>query len=273
MKGVTIQSDDENGVTLCIIGNLSDELKQALRKKLISICEGEYHANTYSDFFTYKSTLATFLERYKSKPNKTQIGMIGELLCHLLIPSEHKNLKIMSPFFNLEEGAIKKGHDLIYFENSNEINIWIVEVKSGELGKATSVSAKKKSLLNTANRDLKKKLTSRKTNLWRNALKGMDSTLENGVTKKVLAGFLRDYRDKTSTGTQCSDEYNVVLATSLFHPMNKKVTLVDLQEWKRDNLNGDEYKEVLIFSIQKSTYQSVVDFLHQELKSIKDIAS
>lgn len=273
MKGVTIQSDAKNGVTLCLVGSLSDELKQDLRKKLISICEGEYHSKIYSDFFTYKSTLVTFLERYQSKPDKTQMGMIGELLCHLLLPREHKNLKIMSPFFNMEEGAIKKGHDLIYFDDSDEVNTWIVEVKSGELGKATSVGAKKKSLLSTANKDLKIKLTSRKTNLWRNALKGMDSTLENGVTKKVLAGLLRDYRDKTISGTQSSDEYNVVLATSLFHPMNEKVTLVDLQEWKIDNLNGDEYKDVLIFSIQKCTYQAVVEFLQQELKSIKDIAS
>ena len=45
----------------------------------------------------------------KKKPPKTQKGLIGELLTHIIISEFFPEYDVISPYFNLEGEALKKG--------------------------------------------------------------------------------------------------------------------------------------------------------------------
>lgn len=263
MEGVTFFEDESIGLYLCVINDLSSDLKSHIQRNLILICEGEYHSEKFSSFLSYQNTLLTFMERYSKKKKSTQIGLIGELLCHLLLPERIKTLKVISPYFNIEESSIKKGHDLVLFSPSDE-EIWITEVKSGEKGQAQSTTKKVQDLFNIANNDLQGKFVSTGTNLWRNALKGMDTALKDGITKGLIEKQLSEYQSATLTGKQKPDVYNAILCSCVFYNAEEEVDFNELSQWKAKFKGNEKYKNVVLFAIQKSTYIKVINFLEKE---------
>ncbi len=264
MEGVNFISDEEQGVFVFHVSELSEPLKDHIRKNLVSICEGEYHSKKFTAFHTYELTLKTFMERFEPKGSTTKIGMIGELLCHLLLPLEKTDYLCASPYFNMEENSIKKGHDLLLFDKGKS-ELWITEVKSGEKGQVESTTKKSIDLLSLAGRDLIDKLNGKGTNLWRNALKGMDSVIRDGVTKEVIVKELAEYQGKTVSGEQKSEEYNVLLTSNVFHTLEELVSFDEILTWTDSYSNRSRFKDVIFVSLQKGTYQKVVDFLKSEL--------
>ena len=231
MDGVRYFEDDTVGMYMCLVEEFSEELENHIRNNLISICEGEYHSEKFSAFLTYKNTLKTFIERYEKKKSPTKVGLIGELLCHLLLPEKLTSLKVVSPYFNMEESGIKKGHDLVLFHPEDE-ELWITEVKSGEKGAVVSTTQKSKNLFNLGNKDLQEKLTSTGTNLWRNALKGMDTSLKDGITKDLIVNYLTEFQKNTLTANQKSETYNVVLCSCVFYDTDEQIDFKNLVKWK-----------------------------------------
>lgn len=271
MKGIKFYRNAKKDACLCLISDFSDELKKLIRENLLSICEGEYNSEKFKKFIKYENTLEIFLERFNGKTNETQIGMIGEFLCHLLFIEEYKNYKRMSPFFNMEENSIKKGHDILYYDS--DLEIWIVEVKSGELGKQVSVKAKKAELLTRSVSDMTSKLSKPSLNLWRNALLGMNTVVNEGVTKSALESLLTSYQDGSLNNSQKLNDYNVVLVSALFHDLSNPAKIEDILEWKETNQRKLIFKRHIIFSIQKSTMKRIVQFLKDEALQRKGKAS
>lgn len=264
MEGVKFTFDEKQGVYFFLINELSDALKVHIRTNLVSICEGEYHSEKFSAFHTYEITLKTFLERFQPKADTTKIGMVGELLCHLLLPIKMSNYLRASPYFNMEENSIKKGHDLIFFDK-NSSELWITEVKSGEKGAVENTTIKTTDLLGTAGRDLISKLNGSGTNLWRNALKGMDSVIRDGISKDVIVKELSEYQKRTVGDVQKSEEYNVILTSNVFHDTDESIVFDEVLAWTDSYSNRDRFKNIIFLSIQKGTYQKIVDFLESEL--------
>ncbi len=264
MEGVEFTFDDEQGVYLFLVNDLSNSLKDYIRQNLVSICEGEYHSEKFSAFHTYKLTLKTFLERFEPKADTTKVGMIGELLCHLLLPIKMNNYLRASPYFNMEENSIKKGHDLLFFDK-NSSELWITEVKSGEKGSVESSTRKTTDLLGVAGRDLINKLNGSGTNLWRNALKGMDSVIKDGVSKDVIVNELSEYQARTINDEQKSEEYNVILTSNVFHEIGEPIVFEEVLAWADSYSNRGKFKNIIFLSIQKGTYQKIVEFLESEL--------
>ena len=113
ISGITLNKDIENGVYICYIKEFSEELKLKIREMLGSIWHGAVDSDERKQF-NYKNTIKRFLERYNPKTDKTKKGMIGELLTHLLIP-QYINLNALSIMKNKEENSIRKGFDIVYY--------------------------------------------------------------------------------------------------------------------------------------------------------------
>jgi len=118
------------GYSIYRVNCLSDDMKDVIRNRLVSICHGEVNNDSDIDIFSYKETIKAFLERYSKNDDNRKKGMIGELLVHIIFEIEGKFVK-SSPFFNLEEKSFKKGYDITLISKANN-ELWITEIKSGE---------------------------------------------------------------------------------------------------------------------------------------------
>ncbi|WP_214657196.1 hypothetical protein, partial [Vibrio anguillarum] len=150
--------DAADNISCFQILELTEELKNIIRNCFQEICHGsaieEYEGTV---LYSYKSTLSGFLQRYRSKPRHTQIGLIGELLSHVLLTKVINGYEASSAYFNLEEKSIKKGFDILLCKTDDN-SMWITEVKSGELHKDKDQNQTTQDLLNEAKRDLNKRL-------------------------------------------------------------------------------------------------------------------
>lgn len=263
MDGINFHLTDSFG--LAHINFLSDELKESIRKHLSSICHGADQAASVRVMYNYQSTLATFLERYNSKPELTKIGMIGELLSHVLIIEMLPNYEPVSPFFNLEEKSIKKGFDVLLFSNTDD-ELWITEVKSGHLHKDKNSSETTKDLLNTAKGDLKKRLNENELNHWQNAIHAARIAIgQNKDYKKVVLDLLLDEGDLTCQKMATSADNNVFLISNLFEESSEQINETVVSSFQKNLEGKGTFKKSMVLSIKKPTYTAIADFFAKEI--------
>jgi hypothetical protein len=255
-----------NNCGLCHISNFSDELKQVLQNHLTRICHGEQHSCSGYAMYRYKPTVEAFLERYKTKPFKTQMGMIGEFLSHIIINELFDNFETASPFFNLEEKSIKKGFDILLYSIS-EHNLWITEIKSGGLHKGKDENATTKDLLSTAYNDLKVRLNENEMNHWNNAMNAARVAVsQHRNYKDVVLDLLAGEGEKTFEKRSTSTDNHVFFISNLFHDINFKTIEKTVVDFHNSIIKKNEFAGIFTFSIQKSTFSKVVDFLIEESK-------
>lgn len=264
MDGVTIIKDNEHCVFY--VERFSDELEDAIRKNLRAICLGEADSKSSYSLYSYKTTLLELLRRYESKTNDQQIGMIGEFLVHILIREELKNFSIDSPYFNLEEGSVKKGFDIVMDELPNN-ELWLTEVKSGNIHKSKTATQTIDDLLNTAKRDLNSRLndtTGKSTQLWLNAIHSAKIALDNNQDKKkAIVSILEN-----SSVLACSSSINVILVGNLFHDLSiDKFDETKIKDKKTAIASESLFNNVFVIATQKSTHDAIYNFLKSESKS------
>ncbi len=266
-KGVSKSVNSINRVWLCIIDEFSDELKALIRTRLTSICHGSSIAQQGKEAYSYERTLKDFLSNYEKKTQKTQMGMIGELLAHLLVSHCDKDMKTASPFFNMEEKNIKKGFDLVML-NTKSSDLWFTEVKSGNVKDETS-KGKNKQLLAIAKKDIKSKLDSNNSWLWHNAINGAKKVFEKNIKFKdkiveILEESLSSSQDMEESGLS----KNVILISILYNSLTDKLDSQDIELFRGEILKEMIFREVVLFSIQKETYKKIEDFLKAESKNV-----
>lgn len=263
-----VELTNSGDFSVCHILGLSDELKEIIRSNISSICHGS-HILDYVDnpLYNYQSTIRSFIERYEKKTDNTRKGMIGEFLSHILITTLFDNYEITSAFFNLEEKSIKKGFDLMLYDNADS-SVWITEVKSGNLHKDKTHDQTTSALLNTAKGDLKKRLNEQKTQYWHNAINHVRSAVHDEADyRTVLLKLLRENLGKDAAeGKAKSQDKNVFLISNLFASLDIKIS-EDPAKTIYDSLSDNEtFKNTFVFTIQKETYEKVVDFLRSEIE-------
>lgn len=267
----TIQGVDSQkfeGCVVCHVNEFSESLKDLIRKNLAVICHGSHVCEYFDDpMYNYKSTIKSFLERYTRKTKNTKIGMIGELLSHVLITSLYDDYDVASAFFNLEEKSIKKGFDLVLY-NKDKLNVWITEVKSGNLHKNKNHDQTTADLLGEASRDLNKRLNEQETQYWMNAINHVRSSLGSEKDyKDVLLKILReDYGRDAAQEVASSKDKNIFLVTNLFESLDAKISENPARNAFEKVSGSESFGDVLVLTIQKATFKSVVDFLEEELK-------
>lgn len=216
--------------------------------------------------YRYKPTVRAFLERYEKKPPKTQKGMIGEFLSHVIINELFDDFETASPFFNLEEKSIKKGFDLLLYSTLSR-NVWITEVKSGELRKGKDENETTRSLLNTAYNDLRLRLNENEMNHWNNAMNAASIAVSNHRSyKDVVLKILAEEGEKTYEKKASSIDNYVFFISNLFYDVSFKTIEKTVMDFHNHVIDKKEFADVFSFSIQKSTLRKVVEFLIEESK-------
>jgi Cap4 SAVED domain len=263
ISGVRLIKKDKYAI--CHINEFSDELKSLIRTQLSSVCYGVSKASMKRKAYNYKNTLKEFLTRYESKTPDTKVGMIGELLTHILIIQYFPEYNTVSPYFNLEERSIKKGFDVVlYSKDKNEL--WITEVKSGELHKNKNSNETNKVLLGNAKRDLKKRLNENEITFWENAINGAYSALDNHKdTKDAVVEILGEIEDEVSEDKVVSTDKNVILVGSLFSCLSDLIQEIPIEDFSNSVIGEKIFKDVIVLSIQKKTYVKIVEFLKEEV--------
>ncbi len=261
ISGITITQADNYAI--CCVDNFSDELKDVIRKELNAICFGRQKvAEGLPSFYSYKRTLNEFLIRYDKATPKIKVGMMGELLAHILVVSAFSDLEPISRLFNKEERHIKKGFDLNFLGKTKD-SIWYGEVKSGEKSGRHTVDSKHKDLLGTAKRDLLDKFGSGKQSLWDNALNDVSLVLATKKAKSVSQLLQEDF---LSLEKDSSLKKNAVLISSLFHDSKDKPTEKTVADHAAKLISDGKFSGVLVLCIQKTAYITIVDFLREEAK-------
>lgn len=109
IQGVT--KEENSDYVLYFIENLSDELKEEIRNRLVAVCYGADQAQSALKIYSYKETVKEFVKRYKNNSSISEDrkkGMIGELLVHVILELEGR-FTTASPFLIWKSVALKKG--------------------------------------------------------------------------------------------------------------------------------------------------------------------
>lgn len=248
------------------IFSLSGEMKDIIRDKLSTICYGAANAVTGRPMYCYTKTLKEFIKRYNKKTEDQKKGMIGELLMHILLLEFLQEYQIDSPFFNMEERNVKKGFDVV-LNKKGTVDLWLVEVKSGNLLAKKNSSQTVVSLINKAEKDLNDRLNDNEDSLslWLNAINGAKVAIDESRNERdAIISILQDCGDAVVEKTMKSQNINVILAGTLFSSLTDKIIEDNVSD-KYNRVNKDQiFKDVFLVAIQKETYVAIYDFLESE---------
>lgn len=243
------------------IDNFSEEFKQIIREQLQGIWSGFAEADSLPEFYSYKLTLSSFWDRYNSKAEETKKGMIGELLSHTLLNYQDNDLTSLSILKNKEERSIKKGFDIIYC-HITEKKLWYSEVKSGrsETGKDDSTSYNT-ILLDRAKTSISAMIDERRNSLWESALIDVSLVIkENNGRLNLKQLLLHD-----SPVINRNQRKNVILISSLYHDLNDEIFEDSVSQYLDATRIENIFEDVILVSIQKKTFETVANFLRDEM--------
>ncbi|MDO8272433.1 MAG: SAVED domain-containing protein [Gammaproteobacteria bacterium] len=260
INGISVTKEDN--YVLCCVDELSDELKAIIRTELTAICHGKSEVEEYAlDRHSYKKTLTEFLTRYEPKAVETKKGMMGEFVAHLIINKALPQLKTVTILFNKEELSIRKGFDLTYVEIEDGI-IWYGEIKSGELNDNDTPDEKNKNLLNESKNGMKEFLTGLRPNLWNSVIIDVGLSIAQNHRKRVKDLFDGDIKQIEAEGAV---KKNAVLISVLFHDTQNRISPKSVAEHLAKIVAEDIFLRVILFSIQKSTFSRIEEFLRAEI--------
>lgn len=251
MNGVVERKIGEN--IILEIHNLSDELKDKIKEQLVEICHGEYALVSTSKYLSFDETIKELVNYRLSNAKNKKIGAVGEILLNVMI-REFTDMKIVSPFFNIEERNVKKGFDIIALDSARDL--WIIESKAGEPGKLKSSTEKVCERINVAKKDLDTRLNKDNSQLWLNAIKSVKSSLDDNSEKKTIMNIL----EKNSNSCSSIDK-NVVLGGTVFCLFDSVIDSSKLNNLYISILKSNKFSKIKLLAIQKQTFQAVIDYL------------
>ena len=251
MNGVV---ERKNGESIILeIHNLSDELKDKIKEQLVEICHGEYALVSASKYFSFDETIKELVNHRLPNAKNKKIGAVGEILLNVMI-REFTDMKIVSPFFNIEERNVKKGFDIIAVDSAGDL--WFIESKAGEQGKLKSSTEKVCERINEAKKDLDIRLNKDNSQLWLNAIKSVKSSLDDNSEKKTIMNIL----EKNSNSCSSIDK-NVVLGGTVFCLFDSVIDSFKLSNLYISILKSNKFSKIRLIAIQKQTFQAVIDYL------------
>ncbi len=256
-----IHDDTTKNAAVFFVNDLSDELKQIIRDNLSKISYGEsIVSDDTNGYYNYKETLRSFLENYNSKKTALQKGLIGELIANILLRYYIDDLECISVSLNKEENQVKKGYDIVYFDKTKNC-IRYSEVKSGEKNQDQTASEKNYTLLYKSKTDIVAKFTDKRKKLWDSAIADAYLVIKDNTKQKFIANLLQQDQIDNKRGKH---KYSAILISVLFCDINNKLDFHKVCNFANTTTQANLFDDVMVFSIQKSTYTKVVDFLKEE---------
>jgi hypothetical protein len=260
IDGLHIEKDGSQMVVF--VERFSKELQDLIRNQLAGIFHGFSEVDDLPDFYSYPQTLQSFLDRYNTKSDKTQKGMIGELLAHVLIGALFKKLDCLSVFKNKEERSIKKGFDIIYYHKTSK-DLWYTEVKSGSSSnKKVQSDAYNLKLLKRSRDGILEMFESKRNELWQSAIIDVMLVVEHAKRKKMKELLSKDAPDEKKG----DKERNVILVSVLYHKLTERMTMQEIVAYHNSIVKEKIFENAVLFCIQKATYDKVAKFLLVESK-------
>ena len=264
MNGITVVKNEN--YSIFFINDFSDELKEVIRSRLSSICHGVADAATAHLLYSYNNTIKEFAKRYRDKTENQKKGMVGELLLHILLAEQLNQFTVNSPFFNTEERNVKKGFDVVLNRTGTK-ELWLAEVKSGELHSGKTTSQTVVELINTAQNDLSTRLNGDSVSLWINAVNGAKAAIdENRDDRDAIISLLQKCGDAATEDNVNSRSVNVILVGAVFNSLQDQISETAISSKYTRIVNKKSFRELYIVAIQKETYQKVFQFLESEGK-------
>lgn len=256
-----IEVESMNGATLVIVRAISDAFRLHVRDRLAEYCYGATTVSEDTGFYSFEKTVAEFLERYNPKPRKTQLGMAGELIVHVLMPLLHAELTSAAVYFNKEERSIKKGFDLTFL-GSSESAIWYGEVKSGEVSSSSNADAKAAALIDVAASSLSSMLEDVSLlSRWDAALIDTRLTLELGLAT-TARDLLRSDSETVRVGGALTKR--VLLAGAVMHELGHCVVSTAGVERIVETIASSElFSEAKILVIQQEALEAIIEHLRE----------
>lgn len=234
------------------INSLSDELKNKIKEQLTQICHGEYALVSNYSKHSFNETIKE-LVNYRFSDNKNKnIGMVGELLLNVMI-REFTDMRIVSPFFNLEERSSKKGFDIIAVDSNYEL--WIIESKAGETNRMATATKMVCDKIKSAENDLYKRLNKSNSQLWLNAINSVRSALDDTSEKKTIINILN------KTDSCVSNDKNVVLGGTVFCMFDSVIDSMEIKNLYNSISDSNKFLKLKLVAVQKQTYQAIINFL------------
>lgn len=254
---------DKDGYIICFINNLSDQFKNLIQKNLCMICNGKSSAENPKEYNNYKNTVKELNKRIKDKKESTlKIGIVGELLVHTIFSNYFTDYQSLSPLFNMEERSAKKGFDLVLFKDNE---IWINEVKSGNLHKDKTQDETIEELINVSKLDLKKRLNDGNLMLWLNAISHAKIALDRyNDEKEVVENILNEIYTNTKNDKLQGKNTNVFLTGVLFHNINEKFLESTIKSKLESVKSESLFKNLIVIAIQQEICDDIIDFLKGE---------
>lgn len=250
----------KNAYSIFYIDNFSDEFKHLIREQLQGIFHGFSEADSLPEYYSYKFTLESFIERYRSKSHDIKKGMIAELLSHMILYKEFDGLNSLSILKNKEERSIKKGFDIIYY-NTNHNNLWYSEVKSGHRAEKQTSSECNSSLLDRAKKGIASMIGENRNSLWDSALIDVTLMIKESEGRLDFKRLLAN----DSPSINLDQKKNVILISSLYHNLTEEIEENSVSEFLMDTITEDIFNQIIVISIQKKAFETVALFLNDEI--------
>lgn len=248
------------GITILEVRVFSDELKKKIRDELVNICHGEYALNSGFSYHSFDETVKELVNHRIPRDKNKKIGAVGELLLNTLI-REFTDIRIISPFFNLEERNVKKGFDIIAVDSNKDL--WIIESKAGEPGELKTATRKVRERIREANRDLFTRLNKNNSQLWLNAVNSVRCALDDTSEKNTIVNIL----NKNSNSYSSTDK-NVILGGTVFCLFDSTIDLNKLSKLYNSILTSNNFSKLRLIAVQKKTYKEILDFLKILLQEV-----
>lgn len=244
----------KNGESIILeIHSLSDELKGKIKEQLVEICHGEYALVSKSKHFEFNETINELVNYRLPKSKNKRIGAVGEILLNVMI-REFTDMKIVSPFFNIEERNVKKGFDIIAADSDGYL--WIIESKAGEQNGFKSSTKKVCERINAAKRDLYERLNKDNSQLWLNAIKSVRSSLNTNSETQTIINILENMSNSCS-----SIDKNVILGGTVFCLFDSLIDSSKLNDLYKSILKSNKFSKIRLIAIQKQSFQALIDYL------------
>lgn len=257
-----VRTIETTNYSIFYIDTFSDEFKQIIRGQLQGVWSGFAEADSLPEFYSYKKTLISFLDRYNPKSEDIRKGMIGELMSHILLNYQDNKLTSLSILKNKEEKSIKKGFDIIYC-HLEDGKLWYSEVKSGRSESGTSTNYNKV-LLNRAKTGIEAMIAERRNSLWESALYDVTAMIKENEGRLNLRQLLSN----DSPSINSNQKKNVILISALYHNLTDVIDELSVSEFLNNTIAENIFESVIVVSIQKNTFETVADFLRNELTTV-----
>ncbi|MFT5632549.1 MAG: hypothetical protein ACI9SQ_000255 [Rubritalea sp.] len=262
LKTASYQNDEILAISLT---EFDDDLKEDFRSCFSAICYGDNLAGKNRGNYTYSKTIREFNKRLSGASANTQLGMIGELIIHLIVRKIWPDYTTIIPYFNLEDRNIKKGFDSVIYSISN--GIWATEVKSGYEDRVDKLDEKINSLLRIANTDISKKLDDQDEvgRLWGLAMNGFHVACNKVKDEKeIIENIIFEHQDIDVDSSGGAVAHNVILSSVAFCKSANDISIEIGTERHLDFKN--KYSKLFLILAKKKTTDLLIDFLIEEEK-------